>query len=381
MSKLTGLFRAKPKEKETRYILSIDGGGMRGIIPAYIISMLDRLIKDSGDSRPLYSHFDLIAGTSTGALLSLGLSIPSPESGLKKEEADPVAVYESIRTGFFSKETLLKGFIMPNTDPSSLISIYLEDGLKIFPKNITSFIGQLFQTKYDIKPFEEFLDAKLGDAELASALVPTIAVSYDCRNARPFIFRSYGNSSFLAKEAARASTAAPLYFPPAILKERESNEELVLSDGGLVANNPSLIALIEAKKLYPHADEFKVLSLSTCKRKFSFDPSRITGATAWAANITSVYSHSQESLVNHEMLSLLGKNYIRIYSDILERRIALDDTSKESINALLDTARKAYENQKGEIGEIAMELAMKRTGDSVRLMKSMERNLIENKQA
>ena len=61
-------------EKRKRFILAIDGGGMRGIIPAYILQMLNKELRKLGDERPLYSHFDLIAGTSTGALIAAALS-------------------------------------------------------------------------------------------------------------------------------------------------------------------------------------------------------------------------------------------------------------------------------------------------------------------
>ena len=68
--------KEKEREKEIRYILSIDGGGIRGIIPAYVIRRLSEELQKHGDERPFYSHFDLIAGTSTGALIALGLSTP-----------------------------------------------------------------------------------------------------------------------------------------------------------------------------------------------------------------------------------------------------------------------------------------------------------------
>ena len=132
-----------------------------------------------------------------------------------------------------------------------------------------------------------------------------------------------------------------------------------------------MIAYIEAKRLYPDADEFRILSLSTCKRAFSFDPSRISGgAASWASNITRVYSNAQENLVNEEIASMKDVRYLRIYSDVLERRIALDDTSKESLDLLQRGAEKAYENQRAEIEGFAQVLAESSTRDSVRLFQS-----------
>ena len=371
MGKLTDFFTSRREGKDIRYILSIDGGGMRGIIPAYILSKIDALVKERGDKRPLYAHFDLVAGTSTGALLALGLTAPAGKSALRRDSLEPFKVFETHRKWLLKKEERFKGYILPSTAPDSLSDFYLRHGSRIFPRTTLNALSQLFQVKYDEKPLEAFLLEQLGHIRLDEALSPTLAVAYDCPNARPYVFRSYDSHGYLSREAARASTAAPLYFPPAIISDRQTGEKLILSDGGLVANNPAMIAYIEAKRLYPDADEFRILSLSTCKRAFSFDPSRISGgAASWASNITRVYSNAQENLVNEEIASMNDVRYLRIYSDVLERRIALDDTSKESLDLLQRGAEKAYENQRAEIEGFAQALAESSTRDSVRLFQS-----------
>ena len=331
MGKLTDFFTSRREGKDIRYILSIDGGGMRGIIPAYILSKIDALVKERGDKRPLYAHFDLVAGTSTGALLALGLTAPAGKSALRRDSLEPFKVFETHRKWLLKKEERFKGYILPSTAPDSLSDFYLRHGSRIFPRTTLNALSQ----------------------------------------PRPYVFRSYDSHGYLSREAARASTAAPLYFPPAIISDRQTGEKLILSDGGLVANNPAMIAYIEAKRLYPDADEFRILSLSTCKRAFSFDPSRISGgAASWASNITRVYSNAQENLVNEEIASMKDVRYLRIYSDVLERRIALDDTSKESLDLLQRGAEKAYENQRAEIEGFAQVLAESSTRDSVRLFQS-----------
>lgn len=369
MGKLANLLFKEEREKEIRYILSIDGGGMRGIIPAYVISRLDELLKEKGIRRPLYSFFDLVAGTSTGALLALGLTAPGGTGNLIKEEAEPYPVYTTEKKGLFRRpESRFEGYIMPSTAPSSLLDIYLRHGERIFPKSVLSVFNQIFQQKYDIRPFETFLSEYLGDARLDSLLVPTLVVSYDPIRTRPFLFKSYESHGFLMREAARASTAAPLYFPPYHTKDRESGDELTLSDGGLVANNPAMIAYIEAKKLYPEADEFHILSLSTCKRAFSFDPGKTAGGAApWLMNITKIYSNAQESLVSDEIRNMSDVSYLRIHSPISEKRIALDDTSKESIMTLLEGGKRAYDAKKDEIALFVDEMTGKKGFDNIRL--------------
>ena len=104
MGKLTDFFTGRREGKDIRYILSIDGGGMRGIIPAYILSKIDALVKERGDKRPLYAHFDLVAGTSTGALLALGLTAPAGKSALKRDSLEPFKVFETYRKGLGKKK-------------------------------------------------------------------------------------------------------------------------------------------------------------------------------------------------------------------------------------------------------------------------------------
>lgn len=370
MGKLSNLLQKREKEKDIRYILSIDGGGMRGIIPAYLIFRLAEDLRNAGDERPFYSHFDLIAGTSTGALLSLGLTTAQGVSdSLEKDDLKPFAVYEKHRAGFFKKEkNILKGYIHGSTSPSSLTDIYLKNGSRIFPRHIKNTFSQLFGEKYDIKPYEDFLLKEFADARLADSLAPTIAVAYDCPNARPYVFRSYDKSGFFSRDVARASTAAPLYFPPAILTEEKTGERLILSDGGLCANNPSLIAYAEARELYPRADEFRIISLSTCRKAFKFDPSRSSGgAPSWATSITRIYSTAQEKLVDAELERLPDVKYIRLEANILDKRIPLDDTSKESLDALIRGAEKVYEENKEKIAFFIEEMKLSSTRDSVRL--------------
>ena len=97
--------KKEEKKKEVRYILAIDGGGMRGIVPAFILKKMNEELKERGILRPLYSYFDLVSGTSTGALIALGLTAPVDNLGLKKEEGEDWEVSEIIEKGRFRKTT------------------------------------------------------------------------------------------------------------------------------------------------------------------------------------------------------------------------------------------------------------------------------------
>ena len=124
-------------EKRKRFILAIDGGGMRGIIPAYILQMLNRELRNLGDKRPLYSHFDLIAGTSTGALIAAALSIPVDGTLFQEEDINTIPVYdEVIEKRLFRKRThrIERGKIRTSSSQDSYVSFYTENGKNIFPQ-------------------------------------------------------------------------------------------------------------------------------------------------------------------------------------------------------------------------------------------------------
>ena len=264
--------KKEDKKKEVRYILAVDGGGMRGIVPAFILKKTNEELRKRGILRPLYSYFDLVSGTSTGALIALGLTAPVDNLGIKKEEGEDWEVTEIIEKGRFRKTTEIvkKGEIERLGDPEELLSLYTENGKKIFipddAKGIWRLVGKVTKMlgdKYDTVPLEMFLDEVYGDTLLSEAKVPTMAVSTDTNGCKSFIFRSWDSHGFLVREAARATSAAPTYFAPAVFIDRETNEKLTLIDGGMIANNPILATYIEARKLYPNADEFRILSIST----------------------------------------------------------------------------------------------------------------------
>ena len=351
-----GLFDILRRKQRIRYILAIDGGGMRGIIPSYILSTLSDILLSLGDRRPLYSHFDLIAGTSTGALLALGLSMPDGGGSLSTEGLAP---YET-----------KKGYILPGPDPRGFVEIYRSHGPEIFPRNpgMKSILYPILTDKYDVKPYERFLRSCFSDMRLSEARVPTAAIAYSTAEGTAYTMRSWDSHGMLMREAARASSAAPMYFPPAEITERDSGTKHILIDGGVVANNPALIAYEEARKLYPDASEFRILSLSTCAPRYVFDPSDGPGGiTGWANPIIKVYSGAQMSLVDEIMPSIKGVEYARIWAPVLEKRIKLDATTDESVQTLLDAAERTYDATERTLRSFAYDLAEEKVHDSVRL--------------
>lgn len=372
------LFRNKDeaKKEEIRYILSIDGGGMRGIVPSFILKKINEELKKMGEKRPLYSYFDLIAGTSTGALISLGLSMPLEESSLKKENEEDYKVERHYTTGrFFKKEVVeTKGYIPHLADPESFVSLYRDNGNRIFKTEETKGlfklfdkVNRLFSDKYKIEPYEEFLNEIYGNTLLKELRVPTMAVAFNTSNSTPYIFRSWDDHGYYIKEAARASSAAPTYFSPAVFIDRESNETLTLIDGGTAANNPILCAYAEAVKLYPNATEYRILSLSTLSPPYSINPDEFTTNIDWLSALLGAYGDGNMNVSEMAVEAMNNTKVVRVWDDIIKKKYPLDDTSEEAMESLLSASRKLWENKKDEILDFVKKMVKEEVHSSLTL--------------
>src|SRR3954470_3840053 len=157
-------------------ILAIDGGGIRGLIPALVLAEIEQRT-----GRGIATLVDLIAGTSTGAILACALAKPSP---------------------------------LPAAE---IADIYVEEGPKIFDrslvKTITSLGGNIDE-RYDDKGLVSALERFLGDARLGDAVVPTFVTAYDTESRTALLLRSARDGDIGMVQAAHASSAAPTYFEP-----------------------------------------------------------------------------------------------------------------------------------------------------------------------
>src|SRR3981189_2060354 len=189
-------------------VLAIDGGGIRGIIPATILSEIQRRLNVD-----LYQVFDLIAGTSTGGIIALGI-------GTKCKNNGPYS-------------------------PSELVDLYVQSGPEIFKKNFLTRGRQIVLPKYSPNALQAALVQFFHDTEFRAALTPFLISSYDLQGQLPFFFKSHriaGNPTFNWKltEIARATSAAPTFFPPVHLKR--GDKEFALVDGGAFEKNPPIKA-------------------------------------------------------------------------------------------------------------------------------------------
>ena len=366
MGKWIDWFRhRKDEDAQERFILSIDGGGIRGLVPATVIAQLASLVKDMGDERPFYSHFDLVAGTSTGALIALGLVMP--KLGIAMEEGAQVPVYTRMPKGLFSHQDVLAGYIMRSGDPACFQRLYMDNAKRIFCARNRLF-GAVFNDKYDPSSLEEFLASSYLDTRLSDALVPVMVVSYDSLSGKGVVLSSFnGWKDMYTRDAARASSAAPLYFPPLYAKSPEGRDAALL-DGGIIANDPALLAYAQARRMYPGCRRFHILSLSTARGVYTFNPREgLTGMAGWAEPVMKMYPNAQMDLVGQTLSCLDDVEYVRIGGIVTKEKIRLDDTREESMQTLVSGGRRMFEENRPALEAFASRLA-RRTGlDAVRL--------------
>lgn len=351
---------------------------MRGIVPAVMLAKLSALLEELGDNRPLYAHFDLIAGTSTGGLLALALTAPVERTNLVADTRYISYIFEQEQQTFWQRvrkirgNESLSGTLPFGVDTKTLETLYLKNGKQIFPKNQGRIFSQIFIDKYDSEPLERFLQQTFKDIALSEAVVPTLVMSYEASQGRPFIFSSYDSHGFLFREAARATSAAPTYFKPAYLYDRQELAMQTLIDGGVIANNPSLYAYSEAKRLYPEAKKFHILSLSTASSDFSFTVSGAgTGVIGWidpakGAPIQKIYATAQMQAADYIAQQIPDLSYTRVHGKLGEE-YKLDATSAPVLASMSKGAEQIFLEHEEKIREYAKHLVSRSSFDQLTL--------------
>src|ERR1041384_3581788 len=231
-------------------ILALDGGGLRGTFTAAVLAKwAEMLEKDIGVS--LADHFDLIAGTSTGAILAIGLGL-----GHK---------------------------------PQEMLDFYRTKGSLIFPQNRE--LRHWVKSKHDAGTLKETLRSIFKSRTLANdsrcrLVIPTVRANQGDAVAivTPHSRDRTAHAKITAVEAALATSAAPTYFDAAVVKDAVANQAFL--DGGVWANNPTLVAVAEAVGyLEVPLSRIDVLNIGTMSAKVDFTRSLGKGKLSWAAQI------------------------------------------------------------------------------------------------
>lgn len=278
-------------------MLAIDGGGIRGLIPALVLAELERR-----SDRRVFELFDLIAGTSTGGILACALCAPDP---LPAEE---------------------------------VAAIYEEEGPAIFDRSVWQRLRSaegLLDEKYDAGALDRALERFLADKRLADTVPELIVPAYDMTEPGPFFFKTRNarerrTEDFPLTVVARATAAAPTYFEPLPVGRR------ALVDGGVYAVNPAMSAFAEVLRFQPSADVV-LLSLGTGQRtrSRSFADVDDWGLVEWARPILDVVFDGISDAVDYQLRHVLaGDRYWRLQVELTRASDDLDDASPENLREL-----------------------------------------------
>jgi predicted acylesterase/phospholipase RssA len=303
-------------EKKDVFILSLDGGGMRGLISTAVVSGFIQILKEKGFERTIPEAFDMVAGTSTGGLIATALTCPS-----------------------MLGRTAEQGPALASAD--QLSDIYLLYGNDIFSEAVPSILNAV-SDKYSPRKLESLLHLWYGSTMFSSCVIPTLVMGYNATSGLPFPMASTENRTLYSWEVSRATSAAPTYFPPFQL----GNQLIV--DGGVIANNPSLYAYRYARTLWPKCRRIHILSVSTCGAIYRYQSMATYGISSWTS-VYKVYASAQQQTADEMMECLPDADYVRIYKE-LKDKIDMDDTSEETLlrlqqsgNDLLKQFRPALE--------------------------------------
>ncbi|HEX5690911.1 MAG TPA: CBASS cGAMP-activated phospholipase [Roseiflexaceae bacterium] len=317
-------------------ILSIDGGGIRGIIPAMILAEIERRTK-----KPIASMFDLIAGTSTGGLIALGVTKPGARG-------------------------------KPQYSAQQIVQMYEDDGATIFSRSIwhrVIAVGNFLEEKYASGGIEQVLEKYFGNAMLNEVLTDVLISSYEIEQRFPFFFKSskakrMPNYDFPMKKVARATSAAPTYFEPLKLEAQEPPGYYALVDGGVYANNPAMCAYVEAVSQQTEPCDYLVLSLGTGEltRPIRYDDAKDWGLAMWAQPILNVVFDGVSDTVDYQLQQIFPaaedgtRHYYRYQVTLNMGNDDMDDASQTNLFALKALAKREISKNSAEIDRLCAQL-------------------------
>lgn len=312
-------------------ILAIDGGGIRGIVPALVLSKIELLT-----GRRISSLFDLIAGTSAGGILALGLVVPAMHTPGPRHKA------------------------------SNLVSLFVEHGHEIFSspswwKAIS--LGGMILPKCRTSSLDKLLFDYLKKSRLRDAVADTLITGYEIEQRKVWMFRSWQAANHpdyrdcAMTEVARATSAAPFYFPPAQISVQGRLDQLMLVDGGVFANNPAMCAYVEARNRFK-SEDILLVSLGTGRARRSILRNKpfAWGMTQWVNSILDVVFDGESRAVDYQLRqmqdSLRNFRYYRFQVDLQNARTRMDDASERNIRCLIADANELLTTQQKRLREV-----------------------------
>jgi uncharacterized protein len=297
-------------------IISIDGGGIKGIVGSTILQEIESRLEG-----PLHEHVDVLTGTSTGGLISCGLTVPNECGDPKYVTQDIIDTYNQLGTEVFSRSFWHK------------------------VKTLWGVIGP----KFPIEGLEEVLTEKFGETKLNESLTEVIMCTYDLASGVPVVFSSKDKELNQARmlDICMGTSSVPTYFPSVEAKVNAQNFNLI--DGGIFAVNPALSAYALTKQRDKNA-KVDIISIGNGNygKTWEHKETKDWGLLEWASPVSSVILDSIGDAINYQTKILCeadGGTYTRLQFDLPEELSKMDNPSKKNMEALTQaTIQYIYEN-------------------------------------
>ncbi|KAI7736450.1 hypothetical protein M8C21_011845 [Ambrosia artemisiifolia] len=370
-----------PKYGNLITILSIDGGGVRGIIPGVILEFLEtELQKLDGENARLADYFDVIAGTSTGGIVTAMLTTPNEEGRPVFSAKDVKEFYRKHCPKIFPHDSSSNAHDKEQHHHHHLRHHLVEKVVKPVATATKTAINVLSGPKYTGEHLHKIIKDKFKDKRVGEALTNVVITAFDIKLMQPVIFSSYEvkkNPTLDANvfDICIGTSAAPVYLPPHKFhtKDSEGNvKEFNLIDGAVIANNPVLVAISEVTKeilsgspdFFPikpmEYGRFLVLSLGTGTSKSKeHDATECSkwGVVRWlvaaggSAPLVDIFTQASGDIVDYHLSTVFqalhsAENYLRIQDDTLRGDVAmLDLATDENLENLVEVGEKLLKKQ------------------------------------
>ena len=347
-------------------VLSIDGGGIRGIIPARILQYIEEEIgRITGDKNARIGEYaDMVAGTSTGGILAC-LYLAPVSSG-------------STRARYNAADAL---------------DLYMKHGNRIFKKNFWDTFSNftLWNEKYKADNMQKLLNEYFEDLKLSDLIRPCVISSYDFSKRRATFFNSSDGrkfngdiKNFYLKNITRSTSAAPTYFEPAQIKSLGGGE-FNLIDGGVFVNNPAMCAYSEARNTEfskdpymnsgfslpkpdkPSAKQMFHLSIGTGSetRKFKFEKLKDAGLVEWLPVIIDIMMSGNSETVDYHLKKMYDTldagdrdDYIRLSPSLSSAKADMDNATPKNLERLHEAGSIFVHDNVEKLNAIAKKLVL-----------------------
>lgn len=291
-------------------IVSYDGGGIKGYLPAIVTAAME-----SSTGKRMGIMADMLAGTSTGAILALGLAAGIPAVELAN-------FYRAKGPAIFSRT---------------------------WGKKLRSCFG-VADEQYSNDTLHAGLREIFGDKKLSELTTPCVAVAYEIETRQVVFFTSWDaardpHRDFMLVDVAMASAAAPTYFEPWPAMS-VAGDRWACIDGGVAANDPAQCALVEALKAGHPIESVRLISLGTGQedRAYLLKDARNWGLVDWARPLLDILFAAASDVTDHHCHHMLPGRYVRLQQDFTEP-VGMDQTDDRAWAVMRMCARKIIERE------------------------------------